>query len=500
MSSYYINSFLWTTIAKVLKAIVNFISIPLLIGLWGKENYGVLSLALACNGYLNILDLGMNTGAVKHYSEWKSKGCYDKIRNAVYSNNVFYLGISALNIIGLVSMALFGEHLFNLTDEEFQSLKQCLFILALFSIPQWLTTTYNQLLIAYERFAFTQKVQSIIILLQTLLIISMIQFKLNMIIYFLLLTALTASVLIPYASCCLKNKLIDRIGIAFYWNDFKPVLIYSLSIFALSIFQMTAAYSRPVILGIFGNNASDIVADYRIIEVVPLFIMMLGGTLSSIFLPKTSELLVKGNVEEIRLFAYNGTIVTTILANVLCVPFILGASTFLTLYVGHEYLYLKKWLILFCVVTLFQVHTTPGNSLILAKGKTRALVVTSAIACVLSIILNACLCKLFNVGSAVIGYALYIVIVISSYYFVYYKKLLNLEKKKMFISFFYPTSLSIVAILIVWLLSSILQIGNTVGFLWGTAVAIFCWFTVFFALLLLFKIIKLKNKHITIGY
>lgn len=500
MSSYYIKSFLWTTVAKILKAIVNFISIPLLIGLWGKENYGVLSLALACNGYLNILDLGINTGAVKHYSEWRAKGNYDKIRNVVSSNNVFYLGISTLNIIGLASIALFGEKLFNLTHEEFHSLKLCLLILALFSTPQWLTTTYNQLLIAYERFAYTQKVQSIIILLQALLIISMIQFKLNMTTYFLLLTALTASVLIPYIYYCLKNNLIDRIRIAFYWKDFKPVLVYSLSIFALSIFQMTAAYSRPVILGIFGNSTSEIVADYRIIEVVPLFIMMLGGTLSSIFLPKTSELMAKGNIESIRQFAYNGTIITTILANALCVPFILGASTFLTLYVGHEYLYLEKWLILFCVITLFQVHTTPGNSLILAKGKTRALVVTSAIACVLSIILNACLCKLFNAGAAVIGYTLYIVIVISSYYFIYYKKILNLEKKKIFISFFYPTSLSLISILIVCLLSNILQIDNTVGILWGTVVIIFCWFTIFFVLLLLFRIIKLKNKHITIGY
>lgn len=500
MSSYYINSFLWTTIAKVLKAIVNFISIPLLIGLWGKGNYGVLSLALACNGYLNILDLGMNTGAIKYYSEWKSKGCQGKIHNIVYSNNVFYLGISTLNIIGLVSIAFFGEKLFNLTHEEFLSLRKCLFILTLFSIPQWLTTTYNQLLIAYNKFAYTQKVQSIITLLQALLIISTIQFKLSITTYFLFLTAFTASVLIPYAYCCLRNNLIDKIKIAFYWKDFKPVLIYSLSIFALSTFQMTAAYSRPIILGIFGNNASDIVADYRIIEVIPLFIMMLGGTLSSIFLPKTSEMLAKGNIGDIRKFAYKGTVATTILANVLCVPFILGASSFLRIYVGPEYLYLEKWLILLCVLTLLQVHTTPGNSLILANGKTRMLVVTSAIACILSIILNACLCKLFDVGSAVIGYALYIGIVISSYYSVYYKRLLNLEKKKMFTSFFYPTLLSMVSISIVWLLSSILQIENTVGILWETAVSVSCWFTVFSALLLLFKIIKLKNKHIIIGY
>ena len=73
-SNYYFSSFFWSTLAKILNAILGFISIPLLLGYYGKADYGILSIATACNGYMSLLDLGMNTGAVKFYSQWKAEG------------------------------------------------------------------------------------------------------------------------------------------------------------------------------------------------------------------------------------------------------------------------------------------------------------------------------------------------------------------------------------------------------------------------------------------
>ena len=92
--------------------------------------------------------------------------------------------------------------------------------------------------------------------------------------------------------------------------------MYSLSLFALSLFQVTATQSRPLILGMLASNAADIAAEYRIIEVIPLFIIVVGGTLTGIFLPKSSELIAQKNQDEIEKFAYKGTTITTILANI----------------------------------------------------------------------------------------------------------------------------------------------------------------------------------------
>ena len=73
-NNYYVSSFFWSTSAKVLNAILGFISIPLLLGYYGKADYGILSIATACNAYMHVLDLGMNTGAVKFFSQWRAEG------------------------------------------------------------------------------------------------------------------------------------------------------------------------------------------------------------------------------------------------------------------------------------------------------------------------------------------------------------------------------------------------------------------------------------------
>ena len=70
---YYISSFFWSTLSRGLNAILGFVTVPLLMGYFGKAEYGILTLATACNGYMHLLDLGMNTGAVKFFSQWKAR-------------------------------------------------------------------------------------------------------------------------------------------------------------------------------------------------------------------------------------------------------------------------------------------------------------------------------------------------------------------------------------------------------------------------------------------
>lgn len=442
-NNYYISSFFWSTLSKILNAILGFISVPLLLGYYGKADYGILSIATACNGYMSLLDLGMNIGSVKFFSQWKVENKRDLIQKVANTNITFYMIIAIINSLGLIILGFFGESLFSVTHEQFIQLKFCLFILAIFSPFSWVTTAFNQLLIADKQISYTMRMQCIQTLLKALLVFIVLQYDLSLSIYFFLLTFVIASLIIPYSLKCLKDKLIDSLKLGFFWDEFKIVLTFSLSIFALSLFQTTATQSRSIILSIFSLDGANTVAEYRILEVIPMLIIMIGGTFSSIFLPKTSELISQGQNEKIQDFAYKWTSLTSILANILCIPFIYSAKETITAYVGNEYSNLSCWLILWCITTLIQIHTTPGNSLILAYGKTNQLVLTSAIACIISIVINASLCKIYGVGSAVIGYFIYVSTVIGLYYTFYYKKIIHLNRKKMFLCFLKPTMLSI---------------------------------------------------------
>ena len=453
-NNYYISSFFWSTLQKVLVAVLGFISVPLLLGYYGKADYGLLSIATACNGYMHLLDLGMNTGAVRFYSQWKATGEMTRVFRVARSNITFYIVIAVINILMLLALALFGEPLFSVTHEQFRQLQMCLFVLAVFSLFSWVTTVFNQLLIADKQMTFTMQVQCVITILKAALIGIIFIADLTLTTYFFFLTLLVSAAYIPYALRCKHCGLIDSFRPAWYWKDFKTVMLFSLSIFALGIFQTTATQSRPILLSIFAVDGAGTVAEFRIIEVVPQLIIMIGGTFSGIFLPKTSEMVARHQEAEMKAFAYKWTTYTTVVVCILCFPFILSAKEVLTAYVGAEYASLSPWLIVWIVTVLIQMHTTPANALVLAHGKTKLLVRMTSISCVVSMIINIFLCKYFGVGSAIIAYFIYVVNNVGLFYFYFYKKILHLRRREITKSFILPVLIALLVYVIIVLLPS----------------------------------------------
>lgn len=496
MKNYFVSSFFWSTLSKILNAVFGFITVPLLLGYFGKADYGLLSIATACNGCMHLMDLGMNTGAVRFFSSWEAEGKRELIQKVSNTNTTFYLIVSAVNIVGLLVLAWFGENLFSIQHDQFPKLRTCFYILALFSSITWINSAYTQLLTAYKQIAFTMKVNCVLTLLRIALVVVVLIGKLSLIEYFFVLTVLVAVAIIPNAIKCKCDGLLNTLKPATYWKEFGIVLSFSLSIFALSLFQVLATQSRPIVLSLFAENGAESVADFRIVEVIPQFIIMVCGTLTSIFLPKSSEMVVKSNNAEIQNYVNIWTTRTTILVCFLCFPFIIAAEEILSAYVGSEEAYLAKWLQLWCFFLIIQMHSTPAFSFILAKGKTRVLVIATAVASVVSILVNIFLCKSVPVGSAVIGYAVYMTCLIGVYYIYIYKYYINLNRMSVVKSFILP--------FIVALLATIVPLNFTFGdfaffsldrmnFISVFVLKSFMWIIPFIALLLLFRIVKLSE-------
>jgi len=270
--------------------------------------------------------------------------------------------------------------------------------------------------------------------------------KLPLTTYFFFLTGIVAILIFPYAYKCKKDQLTISFRPQAYWKEFKVVLTFSLAIFALSLFQATATQSRPIILSMFSKDGASSVADFRIVEVIPSFIIMLSGTFSGIFLPKTSEMVARHDQLAIENFAYKWTRLTTIVVCSLSFPFFIGGRDALSAYVGSQNANLYIWLVIWIATVIIQMHTTPGFALILAYGKTKILVIFTAISCIISIILNCYLSRFLGVGSAIIAYGVYVLLQIGLNYVFFYKKLLKLRRMKLFWDFLAPTLVGIVVL------------------------------------------------------
>ncbi|WP_282038264.1 lipopolysaccharide biosynthesis protein [Saccharicrinis aurantiacus] len=488
--TYYAKSFSWGVITKVLDAAIKFITIPLLLNHFGKDDYGLLTLAIATNAYMQLLNMGINTGAIKFFSQWIGSGKRNLIDRVARTNITFYLVIGIVNSVILIFISIYGEHIFNITHFQFITFRQLLIVLAIVSTISWTTMVFNQLLIADEKIAFTQQVLSAKAILNLVLVLVTIYLKLSLLQYFITLSLLNTLVLIPYIYTTINRRLIQSFKPAFYWKDFSQILKYSLAIFAMGFFQYTAMQSRPIVLGIFSKESTAVLTEYRIIEVFPLFIISIGGILISIILPKASKAIEEDNQNAIKEIAYNGTRFSSIIVTFLCCPIILNAKNILELYVGAQYTELAPWLALWCITVLLFLHNSPVASLVLASGRTKMLVYSSAAACFISIVINAILCSTYGVGSAVIGYLVYIIIQLAFFYLYFNPYVLKINSIKIFKAFIKPTILGLVPVIIIT--TSNFNLDNLVIDIF---LKMIIWFCTTISLMLLFKIIDIKDIY-----
>lgn len=494
---YFAGSFLWGAFAKLFDAVIKFLTIPLLLGYFGEVHYGLLTLALATNAYMQLFDMGMNTGGIKFFAQWIAAGKFELIDRVARTNITFYLIIGVLNSLVLIALALWGEGVFNVTSDEFVTFRNLLYVLSAFSIVNWLTFVLSQLLLADEKMIFTQQMLIIKSFLNLFIISVTIFFEWTILQYFFCTLLSNSIIIIPYYFFCRKRRLIHRVLPAFYWKDFSVVFKYGLAILAMSIFQFTAAQSRPLILGMFSADGIAILTEYRIIEVFPIFIISLGGMIISVLLPKTSKAVQNNNRAAIERLAYEGTTYTSIIVAILCFPVLINAREILTVYVGDTYLDLSPWLMLWIFTLTLYLHNSPVSSLVLATGKTKMLVYSSAVACVISVIVNVLLAGHYGVGSAVIGYMVYVIVQMGFYYFYFNGNVLGLSSLRVFKSFAVPTGLAFLTAPVMFLS---LQINNAIL---KMALKTFLWLSMYVAILLVLRVVDLKmlrNRFFNIHY
>lgn len=164
---------------------------------------------------------------------------------------------------------------------------------------------------------------------------------------------------------------------------------------------------------------------------------------------------------------------------------------------GSDYTYLYSWLVLWIILVLFQIHSTPANALILAYGKTKLLVCVSAIACIISIIINAILASKIGVGSSIIGYSTYIMVNLLCYYLLMYKKILQLKRIRIFSAFFVPTFLGCIALVATYYLTYKLDVP--IGNLRFQQICSFMikgiiWLLIYSSMIFVFKIVRYKKN------
>jgi O-antigen/teichoic acid export membrane protein len=183
---YIVNAFFWSTCSKIITAVIGIISVPLLITLFGVSTYGVLALAMASNACLMLLDMGIATGSIKFYSQWLERGEILKVDSVARTSISFYAIIGIVNAFVLVIVALEAGRIFNLNSAELFLIKKLLFVLAGFSVLNWVQAVFRQLLIANNMISFIEQLQVGIQIVKLSIVILTVYLKMPVEVYFFL--------------------------------------------------------------------------------------------------------------------------------------------------------------------------------------------------------------------------------------------------------------------------------------------------------------------------
>lgn len=426
---------LWSVIVNITNALYGFMAIPLLIGYFGKNEYGLIALANSVNAYIQLMDMGLGSTNVRFFSAWLAKNDKDKIIKLFSTSNAFYGLIGVLNAIVLIVVYLLSDKIFNVSEEQNSILRKLLLLLVLGALVNWFTSCYNQLIQATENVAWVQKRNFIAKLLLIFVLFLTIYLKLNIIIYFSL-TILTLWIILPFMILKIKS-LLPYVSFKpiFDIEIFKEILPYSLNIFLFSIFSMSYQNLRTLFIGIRGSVVN--VTEFSVMMGIAGIVSSIGGVFMSALLPSSSKAIANNNKTVYYKIAYEGTKYITLFTGFCVFGIITVSKNLIYIYVGEHFQHILPWLICLLLTNLTN-NILAISSLILGGEDIKPLTKMTAISSIIGIVSTWLFIPKYGVGGAIIGTILYNLFQQFYYYFYYWPIILKIDSKKIFFKFTIP--------------------------------------------------------------
>lgn len=319
-------------------AVVGFIYIPLLIYFLGEEEYGLYQLMGSFLIYLGLFDFGLSNTVTRYYSKYIALKDKKGKENLLFLSTVIYVILTILLAIVGIILYFYIDDLFinSLTNSELVTAKKIYIIILITVVITILTTVFNSVITANERFVFLKIVSIVQTLMRPIVVLAVLSLEasaLNVVLVQAFINIFGVALRIYYSF----NKL--KVKIKFHhWDTrlLKEMLNYSFFVFITALMDQIFWRSDQVILGIFVGTAS--VAIYSIGSQLVSYYMTLSTAMSGVFLPNITKkvTLNVSNFELTNTFIKVGRLQYILLGAVLS-GFMLYGKEFISIWVGKSF-------------------------------------------------------------------------------------------------------------------------------------------------------------------
>lgn len=445
--NYLIKSLSISIFVKCFSAILKFISTPLLLTYFGNEMFGLITLAISTNVFLQMIDMGFNIGNIKYLSQWRAKKETYRINSLVGNTVLFYLLIGIINVIVLLFISYFSDNIFSLNENEYHVFKTLIIILSFSSLVNWVFGIATQILRSFDLIHLDEILTLVSNILIFISIVFTIKYNLSIREYFICFAFFSAIIFPIKFFFCRKLFPEIKFKLNFETSTFKVVFYYSVGIFSLSFIQILAKNLRPLILGIRGS--STILTDFRIIEQFCNSVSLLTGSFLAVLLPIITFKKYSNSNGSLNFMVYNGTKYLSVFISFIVFGLISISDQAILIYVGKDFLHLSFWLKL-SLFSLLTSHNYVLSSIILAGEKLKPLVRFTFLSFLISSILIWILTKNYGIGAYAISLTTYNLLQILFYYLYYIPNFLEYSTKLIFLSFFKPFTVGIICLLLTY--------------------------------------------------
>ena len=456
------NNTIWVGISRIVRAIVGFISIPLILSYFTKEQYGLIVLAASLNVYLTILNLGLPTGIVKHTAGWLATNNFSELSRAARSSFLFYLIIGTLNGLFLIYIAFWGIDFFNVSQELRYDYQLIILITAGSALLIWPFSIFDQLLQGAEEIAWLQYINIFRSLIRLVIILIAINLKMNLILFYLLLT-LIPIIILPLKLYKWKEYLSLKTTIlpGWFWLTFKKIFAFSVGLFILGMAKVSLVELRPIILA----TRVDLTAltEYKVLFAITNFIIIISTISQSSILPVISKADSLGDKKTINQISFKITKYSWAILAPVIFGIAITSKQIINLYVGENYIHLWPWLSVWSLA-MFQTYLGTISSVFIGRGKIKFLVYFIPLNSVISLTVIWIIAPIYGVGSVAIGHFVYTFLQAILFHVFFLPKILNISGLKIIKESFFPPFFSalVMALLTIIVFTYFVNIENNI--------------------------------------
>lgn len=387
----------------VLNMLVGLLYTPYMLRMMGQSEYGLYSLVASVISYLTVLDLGLGNAIVRYTAKFRAEGKTTEQYEMFGMFLVLYIMIGVVAFVAGLGLYFHVDSFFGatMTLEELDKARIMMMLLIFNLAVTFPMSIFGSIITAYERFAFPKVINIIRIILNTVIMICLLEMGYKAIAMVVLQTVFNLlTLIINYFYC--KYKLQIKIFFRnFQWGFLKEVAIYSFWIFLNVIMDKIYWSTGQFVLGAFVGTTA--VAVFAIAIQLEHMYMQFSTAISGVFLPKITAMVARNdNRKEISdLFIRTGRIQYIVIALILT-GFIVFGRDFINLWAGPGYESAYPITLLFFVSLAIPLIQNLGITILQARNQMKFRSLLYIVIAVVSLVFQIILAKEYGgIGCAI---------------------------------------------------------------------------------------------------